>query len=193
MTEDLTDLVRRCRAGDRDAEAALADRAAARALQIAVVAMGDVHAARDVSQETAVRMLRGIGDLRAPERFDAWVHRIAVSEIRRAYNRGRRRAEVPLDAGAAGEDDAGERLFVRAGLRAALADLGVRERTAIALRYVHDLDDDQIAHAMRCRPATVRSLLSRARKRLSRHPALADHAELAARAAPTHLVEEPLP
>jgi RNA polymerase sigma-70 factor (ECF subfamily) len=34
------------------------------------------------------------------------------------------------------------------------------------LRYVHDLPDDAIARALGCRPATVRSLLSRGRDAL---------------------------
>lgn len=184
MSEGVEVLVARCREGDRVAEGALAHRAARQALQLAAVAMGDVHAASDVSQEVAVRALRGLGGLRAPERFDAWVYRIAVSEIRRAYGRRQRRAEVSLNADAGNDmpsggtiiDDPGEALFARAGLREALADLTVRERTALALRYVHDLGDQEIAAAMRCRPGTVRSLLSRARTRLSVHPALAAHA-----------------
>jgi DNA-directed RNA polymerase specialized sigma24 family protein len=66
-----------------------------------------------------------------------------------------------------------EALALRAELRQAFADLSVRERTALALRYVHDLPDEEIAAAMRCRPGTVRSLLSRAGVRLRVHPALA--------------------
>lgn len=179
MTEGTEVLVARARQGDRLAESVLAQRAAARALQVAAVAMGDVHAARDVSQEVAVRVLRGLGGLRAPDRFDAWVYRIAVSEIRRAYRQRSRRAEVPIQetrASARGEGSANEMLFARAGLRAALAELSERERTALALRYVHDLGDEQIAKAMRCRPGTVRSLLSRARAKLSASDELADHA-----------------
>jgi RNA polymerase sigma-70 factor (ECF subfamily) len=187
MTEGIEVLVARARQGDRVAEGALAQRAAARALQAAAVAMGDVHAARDVSQEVAVRVLRGLGSLRAPDRFDAWVYRITVSEIRRAYRQRSRRGEIPLEAtveamhgSRRGETPANEMLFARVGLRAALAELSSRERTALALRYVHDLGDDEIAKAMRCRPGTVRSLLSRARTKLSTSRELADHAPSAA-------------
>ena len=38
-----------------------------------------------------------------------------------------------------------------------------RQRAALTLRYVHDLTDAEIARALRCRPGTVRSLLSRGR------------------------------
>ena len=41
-----------------------------------------------------------------------------------------------------------------------------RQRAALTLRYVHDLPDDAIAKALGCRPATVRSLLSRGREAL---------------------------
>lgn len=184
MIEPVSALVARCRAGQREAESALALRAARQALRTAAVAMGDLDSAHDVSQEVAVRVLRGIGGLRAPERFDAWVYRITVSEIRRAFGRRRRRAEISLEVvredssswETARTTDPGEMSFASVELRAALADLTVRERTALALRYVHDLDDDQIANAMRCRSGTVRSVLSRARARLRTHPALVDHA-----------------
>lgn len=174
----LLSLVLACRDGDRAAQERLADRAAGQALRTAAMALGDVDAGRDVSQEVAVRMLRGVGRLRDPERFDAWVFRITVSEIRRALAGRRRRREVPVglehvEGHCNGSVDRSELLSASVELRSALADLSTRERTAIALRYVHDLDDAQIAAAMRCRPGTVRSLLTRGRARLRAHPALA--------------------
>ena len=42
-----------------------------------------------------------------------------------------------------------------------LAGLPPRQRAALTLRYVHDLDDHAIATALGCRRGTVRSLLSR--------------------------------
>jgi RNA polymerase sigma-70 factor (ECF subfamily) len=198
MSESVSELVGLCRAGERAAESALAHRAASQALRTASVAMDDLDAARDVSQEVAVRVLRGISGLRAPERFDAWVFRITVSEIRRSYGRTRRRAEVSLDAQGencelAGAAEPDEMLFVSRELRAALADLSWRERTALALRYVHDLDDDRIANSMRCRPGTVRSLLSRARASLRTHPALVDHAPVSPDSTVTRLDPDPAP
>jgi len=175
----VADLVVASRAGDLDAEARLARRAAGRALRTAAMALGDLEAGRDVSQEVAVRAIQGLSRLRDPDRFDAWVSRIIVGEVRRALGRRRRRAEVPLIAELADDradrGDPSVRLFATVELRAALAELSVRERTAIALRYVEDLDDRQIAAAMRCRPGTVRSLLTRARSRLRANPALAEH------------------
>ena len=50
-----------------------------------------------------------------------------------------------------------------AGSLALLDGLPARQRAALTLRYVHDLTDAEIARALRCRPGTVRSLLSRGR------------------------------
>jgi RNA polymerase sigma factor (sigma-70 family) len=46
-------------------------------------------------------------------------------------------------------------------LRDALAALPIRQRTAIVLRYLCDLDDPEIADILKCRRATVRSHVRR--------------------------------
>ncbi|HCB05508.1 MAG TPA: SigE family RNA polymerase sigma factor, partial [Nocardioides bacterium] len=51
----------------------------------------------------------------------------------------------------------------------ALATLSPRQRTAVALRYVEDLDVRAIAERMGCSEGTVRSQLSRATERLREH------------------------
>src|SRR5204863_5492115 len=43
----------------------------------------------------------------------------------------------------------------------ALGRLPQRQRAAIVLRYYEDLPEDAIASVLRCRPATVRSLVAR--------------------------------
>lgn len=47
-------------------------------------------------------------------------------------------------------------------LRDALARLRPKQRSAVVLRYYLDLSFDEIAEMLRCRPATVRSLIHRA-------------------------------
>jgi RNA polymerase sigma factor (sigma-70 family) len=44
--------------------------------------------------------------------------------------------------------------------------LTVRQRAAVVLRYLCDLSDDEIAEALACQPATVRSLVHRGLARL---------------------------
>jgi RNA polymerase sigma factor (sigma-70 family) len=46
-------------------------------------------------------------------------------------------------------------------MKQALLRLPARQRAAIVLRYYEDLPERQIAELLRCRPGTVKSLLSR--------------------------------
>jgi RNA polymerase sigma factor (sigma-70 family) len=49
----------------------------------------------------------------------------------------------------------------RDALWRALARLSERQRVAIVLRFYEDLSERQIADVMKCRPGTVKSLVSR--------------------------------
>jgi RNA polymerase sigma factor (sigma-70 family) len=143
---------------------------AARALRVArrtaLGILGDRAAADDVAQDVAIAAVRSAGQLREPAALDGWLHRSAVHAAIREAKRGRRRREVELAAHHAagpGEGEEDERVD---RLLALLAGLPPRQRAALTLRYVHDLDDDAIARALRCRAVTVRSLLSRGRDAL---------------------------
>jgi RNA polymerase sigma-70 factor (ECF subfamily) len=148
-----------------DPETLSADRVAARALRVArrtaMGVLGDAEAAADVAQEVAITAVRRASSLRDPAALDAWLHRIAVrAALREARRAGRRRAaeRAGHDPRPAAEDAA------LAGALAVLEGLPARQRAALTLRYVHDLPDAAIARALRCRPGTVRSLLSRGRE-----------------------------
>jgi DNA-directed RNA polymerase specialized sigma24 family protein len=136
---------------------------ASRALQVArrtaLGVLGDAEAAADIAQDVAITAVRRAGSLRDPAALDAWVHRIAVrAALREARRAGRRRA-----AERAGHDPPPAPGDDLAGSLALLDGLPARQRAALTLRYVHDLPDAAIARALRCRPGTVRSLLSRGR------------------------------
>jgi RNA polymerase sigma factor (sigma-70 family) len=138
----------------------LAQRALAVARRTALGVLGDREAAADVAQEVALQVVMRRGALRDPAALDAWVHRIAVRAALREAGRARRRraaeeARVALHPDAGGDD--------LDGTLQLLAGLPPRQRAALTLRYVHDLPDAEIARALRCRPGTVRSLLSRGR------------------------------
>ncbi len=68
--------------------------------------------------------------------------------------------------GAIPNSDIDSKLAARQGLVEALSRLPERQRVALALRYVHDLSDAEIAAALGCRVGTVHALLSRGRKAL---------------------------
>jgi RNA polymerase sigma factor (sigma-70 family) len=175
--------VRRYRAGDTGAAEALARRACALALRTAAAILRSREEASDVAQDVAVDALRSLAKLRDPDAFDAWVHRITVRHALRAVRRrgGVREAETPLallsEAAHPAAPEGPDRdmvLTARDVLAAALAELPPKQRLALALRYVHDLSDEEIAAALGCRPGSVHALLSRGRAALRGDAQLAE-------------------
>jgi RNA polymerase sigma factor (sigma-70 family) len=161
----------------------LARRATRLALRTAAAIMESREEAADVAQDVAVDVLGSLGKLRDPAAFDAWVHRITVRHSLRRLRRrrGARRIETPLALLLEAEEppakegaDLDAVLAARQALAAALADLPPKQRLALALRYVHDLPDAEIAAALGCRAGTVHALLSRGRSKLRRDPQLAE-------------------
>lgn len=153
-------------------------RALALSMQTAGAVLGRRDAAADIAQDVGVNVLRGLGGLRDPESFDAWVHRITARRAIRAARASRllRRREPPLES--LGPDhhllsveDPPSQAFDPA-LRRALLGLPPRQRLAVVLRYAHDLSEEGVADALGCAPGTAASLLSRARAELRRAPEL---------------------
>jgi RNA polymerase sigma factor (sigma-70 family) len=188
-TTELADQLARFRAGDADATAALARRACRLALRTAAVIVGSRDEAADISQEVAIDVLGSLEKLRDPAAFDAWVHRITVRHAMRLLRRRHkaRSAETPLALIAEGEQplapegpDRAALLSARSALAAGLTELPARQRLALALRYVHDLSDDEIARALGCKVGTAHALLSRGRAALRQNPKLAELAPQAA-------------
>jgi RNA polymerase sigma factor (sigma-70 family) len=173
--------VTRLRGGDPAAAEAVARHASRLALRTAAAILRSREEAADVAQDVAVEVLRSVRKLRDPNAFDAWVHRITVRHVLRALRRRRAdAAHAPLtelseaEHPAAVDADRDTVLAARQMLAAALAELPPKQRLALALRYVHDMSDAEIASALSCRPGSVHSLLSRGRAALRRDAQLAE-------------------
>jgi RNA polymerase sigma-70 factor (sigma-E family) len=65
-----------------------------------------------------------------------------------------------------GEPDQTGRVDLSLALRAALQQLGRKQRAVLVLHYLEDLPDDDISEIIGCRPSTVRSQIARALERL---------------------------
>lgn len=182
VPDDPSDLLRRLKNGDADAAGALARRACRLALRTAATILQGRDEAGDVAQEVAIDVLRSISQLRDPDAFDVWVHRITVRHALRLLRRHQAKhvVEIPLSLIAEFDEpttntmDHASLMAIRSALTTALADLPPKQRLALALRYVHDLPDAQIAAALDCRIGTAHALLSRGRAALRDHPQLTD-------------------
>ncbi len=135
-------------------------------LRAVTVTVGD----HDLAEEAvAEAFARALARWPRPTEFDspvAWLHRVAVNEVRSRWRRNRleRRllervaAEPPAPVHPVEpRDDA---------LWAAVAALPDRARQMIALRYVLDLPEAEVAAALGVTRGTVSSTLSKARQQL---------------------------
>jgi RNA polymerase sigma-70 factor (ECF subfamily) len=122
---------------------------------------GGLDEAREVTDEAFARAYERWDRVGAMDAPGGWTYRVAVKLVRR---RGRRRAleqrllarrPPPLDVPA----PAGEAW-------ALVAELPLRQRTAVVLRYVADLSEAEVADAMGIRRGTAAATLTAARRRL---------------------------
>ena len=119
--------------------------------------------AEDVFQEVFLRLLRDTTDFRDAEHLKAWLLRVTVNCCNDLRRSAWFRRTAPLEAApeiAAPMIDGHDELWH--AVRALPDDL----RTAVWLHYVEGYGTDEISAMTGCRPATVRTRLHRARKRL---------------------------
>ena len=132
-----------------------------RLIRMLTLFCGDAELARDLTQETLVRVWVNWRKVRKMDRPDLWTKRVALnlatSQFRRRRTEriihGRISTGVMLEEVEEGSD--------RVAVRAALMRLSERQRTAIVLRYLEDLSVDQTADLMSCSAGTVKKLTAR--------------------------------
>jgi RNA polymerase sigma-70 factor (ECF subfamily) len=134
-----------------------------RLLAALVVASGDVEAARDATSEAFTRALQHWSRVPAMDAPEAWFHRVGINVLRRRHRR--RILE--------------ERLLRRQRLEPApppqvdpevwdaLMSLPLRQRQAVALRYLLGMTQAEVAEAMGVVPGTAAATLHAARKHLA--------------------------
>lgn len=119
---------------------------------------GDADLAEELAQEALATACRSWKQV---ERYDApgaWVHRVAInlanSYFRRRAAERRARERAAAEPPEYDQPDAADAVAVRA----AVASLPRRQRTALVLRYYADLPVAEVAALMGCRDGTVRAL-----------------------------------
>lgn len=143
-----------------------------RLLALAGRLLGDADEARDVAQESFLRIWLQAAHWRSGEaRFDTWLHRVVLNLC---HDRLRRRKARPLTDEEAAElvdnsPSAEDQLHSQDRsdrVAAALAALPERQREAIVLQYYQELSNSDAAALMNISVEALESLLSRARRQL---------------------------
>jgi len=164
------DLVARTLAGERAAFGVLVERYAPQARRVARAVLGDPDEADDAAQDGFLSALVKLGQYDARRPFGPWLMRIVANAATdRRRRRQVRRVEV-LDPGLVGggprPDTEAVRSELGAHLRAALAELPPRRRTAVVLFDVEGYSHAEIAEMLGIPEGTVRSEVFHARRRL---------------------------
>jgi RNA polymerase sigma-70 factor (sigma-E family) len=127
---------------------------------------GDAETARDLTQETLVKVCQHWKKVRRMDEPGAWVTRVAINLANSHFRRAsvRRRLDTPPDPAVAQTEspDAMEGWMVRA----AVSTLPERQRTALVLRYFEDMSVDQTAQVMGVSASAVKKLTARGVERL---------------------------
>lgn len=159
-------LVARALKGEEEAFRALVERYQQQVYWIAHDVLLDTEEARDVAQETFLRVHRALADFDPQRDFLNWIYRIARNLAIDAHRRRKRRAtlvedltSVPERPHASGEASPD----LRERVHAVLADLPVDYRLALSLRELHGLTPLEIARVTDCSYPTSRWRLHRAR------------------------------
>lgn len=129
------------------------------AVRLAWLLTGSQSAAEDVVQDAMTAMYRSFERIESPR---AYLRRSVVNSIRSHRRNEHRRAQRLSMLGSEGSAPAA----ADAELLDAIGRLPYRQRVVIVARYWGDWSEVEIAQALDCRPGTVKSLASRALKRL---------------------------
>ena len=170
MGESDAERVRAVLAGDRSAFGDLYDRHARWVRAVLYDASRNLRDAQDLAQEVFLRAYRGLGDLRDPQRFGAWlmgITRTVALDWRRRQARDRHQyVGCELDCPAPAETVADDEPIQR--LRQAVLSLPQRERLAVYVFYLQDRSAEDAQAVLNLSRAGLYRLLGRARKHLER-------------------------
>ena len=174
-------LMQRVQAGDGAAFAELRESYAGRVFGFFYRQLRDRGEAEDLTQEVFLRLFRSRVRYQPRARFATWIFHITQNVLRNALRSRRRRPCVHLDMEApAGRSLMEGRLPDRADtpsrplerselagqVRAAVAELAGRQRTAVELHQFHDRTYAEVAQELEMSPKAAKSLLYRARNQL---------------------------
>jgi RNA polymerase sigma-70 factor, ECF subfamily len=133
--------------------------------------INDGEKARDLAQETFIRIFRHAQGYRTTTRFATWLYHIARNIARDELRARKRRPEVTSDEAAKSEsiDSTLRQTEVRETVATILGRLSSRDRNLLVMRDLKGLSYEEISAQTGIALGTVKSGLSRARARFREH------------------------
>lgn len=164
------DCVRAVIAGDSEAFRTLVQRYQNEYMRFAVRMLGTREDADEALQAAFVRAYRSLAQCRDGARFGAWLYRIVVNECRtRATRRARRERWFVRHSGAlehAAVGDVSNRAAVREEIQRALSRLPAEQREAFVLKYVEELEYEEMSELTGASISALKMRAARACRKL---------------------------
>lgn len=183
-----SNLIKRCKDGDRDAFNELFKMYESKVINIAYGMLSDRDDAYDAAQEVFIKVYRNISSFKENSSLSTWIYRITSNTCNDFLRKRMKSAgaisinsfdnennmDIP-DKSPLPEEYA-ELSEAQATVRKAISELSDEYREIITLCDVEDLSYEQTANILNCPVGTVKSRLNRARKLLKKK--LSDNREL---------------
>lgn len=166
-----SDIIRRARQGDSDAFRRLVEAYQTQVYRIALRMCGEA-AADDVTQEAFLAAWRALPAFRGTCLFSTWLYRLATNAAIDWLRREKRHrgaddvTELELPDGAPSPQEQAEQTETQEAVRCALTQLSPEHRQVLVLRYMQELDYNEIAAALDISEGTVKSRINRAKAHL---------------------------
>ena len=173
MIVDELNVIHRAQQGDAQAFAELVKAYQGPVYRLALGMGLSPHDAEEVAQETFVAAWRGLPNFRGDSKFFTWLyqltHHAAIDFLRREKRHGNT-VELAERPEISGEENRPEEIVEQQGDReavaAAMQELTPEYREILLLRYMQELDYDEIAAVLAVPTGTVKSRLNRAKAQL---------------------------
>lgn len=183
VTFEEASLIARLRAGEMDAFAELVNQYQPMIFSLIRRIMRDDEEARDITQETFLKIYRHFSHFRGESSLKTWIFRVAINQAhnsRRWWRRRRRDETSSLDDSANDRAPISTRLVSQTGtpesqaiaqerrqqLERALSGLKQDFRVAVILRDIEGLAYEEIAEILEISIGTVKSRIARGREML---------------------------
>ena len=173
MIVDELNVIHKAQQGDAEAFAELLEAYQGPVYRLALGMGLSPHDAEEVAQETFVAAWRGLPNFRGDSKFFTWLYQLtshaAIDFLRREKRHGNtvELAECPeINDGEDLPEEVAEKQEDREAVAAAMQELTPEYREILLLRYMQELDYDEIAAVLFVPAGTVKSRLNRAKAQL---------------------------
>ncbi|MET7299673.1 SigE family RNA polymerase sigma factor [Embleya sp. NPDC005575] len=141
-------------------------------VRTAYLLTGDHGIAEDIAQSALTKAYVHWRRVQRADNPDAYLHRVLVNTNTERFRKRRVAEQLGADLPQSIGVDPYGRFEQQHMLREALADLPVRQRAVVVLRYWNDLPELEVARILGCTLGTVKSQAAKGLAKLRAHPGL---------------------